>query len=62
MLLIAAEAEKRRIVMDDALGWRGLINGPLRVEREAAKHRTLLSPPHVSRIANLIQNVLNIGS
>lgn len=62
MLLIVAEAEKRQVVADDALGWRGLINGRLRVEREAAKHRTLLSPPHVSRIADLLRNVLSTGS
>jgi thioesterase domain-containing protein len=56
MLLIVAEAEKRQVVADGALGWRGLINGRLRVEHEAAKHRTILSPPHVSRIADLLWN------
>ena len=56
MLLIVAEAEKRQVVADDALGWRSLINSRLRVEYEVAKHRTILSPPHVSRVAELLRN------
>jgi amino acid adenylation domain-containing protein len=55
MLLIVAESEKRQVLADDALGWRSLIHGGLRVEHEAAKHRTILSPPHVSRMADLLR-------